>query len=97
MVTVHPLALILLLDQYNLVSLEQRRYIQLLCLIYIYRSFVNVERVFARNTRQGLRYNFSVDNFQSAKYKSSPYFKGTILWDRFPNDVISKPTLLKKH
>ena len=79
----------------NLLSLEQRRYIQLLCLMYIYCSFVNVEHVFARNTRQGFRYNFRVDNFQSAKYQSSPYFKGTILWDRLPNDVISKPTLLE--
>ena len=49
----------------NLVSVEQRRYIQLLCLM-LYTNFVNVERVFARNTRQGHRYNFRVDNYQSS-------------------------------
>ena len=64
----------------NLVSLEQRRHIQVLCLMYIYRKFGNVERNFAHNTRQGRRYNFKVDNYQSTKYKNSPYFKGTILW-----------------
>ena len=78
----------------NLISLEQRRHIQLLCLMYIYKTFGNVERVFARNTRQGRRYNFRVDNYQSSKYKNSPYFKGTILWDRLPDNVISLPSLL---
>ena len=77
----------------NLVSLEQRRHIQLLCLMYIYKKFVNVERIFARNTRQGC--NFRVDNYQSGKYKSSPYFKETILWDRLPDTVISLETLLE--
>ena len=56
---------------------------------------MNVEGVFARNTRQGDRYNFRVDNYQSSKYKNSPYFKGTILWDRLPNAVINLPTLLE--
>ena len=52
----------------NLVSLDQRRYIQLLGLMYTYKKFVNVERIFARNTRQGRRYNFRVANYQSSKY-----------------------------
>ena len=42
----------------SLVSLDQRRQIQLLGLMYIYRNFGNVERVFARNTRQAHRFNF---------------------------------------
>ena len=81
--------------QANLISLDQRRQVQLLNLMYIYRNFVNVQREFARNTRQGERYNFRVDNYQSSKYKNSPYFKGTILWDSLPNDVINMPTLLE--
>ena len=78
----------------TLVSLEQKRHIQLLCLIYVYKNFCNVECVFARNTRQGGRYNLNVDNYQSGKYKSSPFFKGTIPWDCLPADLISLPTLL---
>ena len=35
----------------SLVSLEQRRPVQLLGLMYVYKGFSNVERVFARNTR----------------------------------------------
>ena len=82
-------------EQANLVSLEQRRQVQLLSLMYIYRNFVNIQRIFARNTRQGERYNFRVDNYQSRKYKNSPYFKGTVLWDLLPNDVINLPTILE--
>ena len=76
-------------------EMEVYRYIQLLGLMYIYKKFVNVERIFARNTRQGRRYNFRVANYQSSKYKSSPYFKGTILWDGLPDHVIALPTLLE--
>ena len=57
--------------------------------------FGNVERVFARNTRQVRCFNFCVDNYQSGKYKNSPYFKGTILWDHLPDDVIALPSLLE--
>ena len=89
------LSLIELHREANLVSLEQRRHIQLLCLMYIYKKFVNVERVFARNTRQGCRYNFRLDNHQSTKYKNSPYFKGTVLWDRLPDTTIGLGSLLE--
>ena len=89
------LSLIELHREANLVSLEQRRHIQLLCLMYIYKKFVNVERVFARNTRQGCRYNFRLDNHQSTKYKNSPYFKGTVLWDRLPDTTIALGSLLE--
>ena len=78
----------------SLVSLEQRRKVQMLGLMYVYKNFVNVERIFAKNTRQGNRYNFRVENYQSSKYKKSPYFKGSVLWDTLSNDVISIPTLV---
>ena len=77
----------------SLVSLEQRRTVQLLGLMYVHKGFSNVERVFARNTRQGHRYNFRTENDQSSKYKSSPYFKGSTMWDKLPLDVIRAPTL----
>ena len=77
----------------SLVSLEQRRKCQLLCLMFIYQNCRNVQRVFPRQTRQENRYNFITDAFQSGKYKGSPYFKGTILWDSLPAYVILLPTL----
>ena len=79
----------------SLVSLEQRRKLQLLGLMYIYKNCRNVERIFPRNTRQGERYHFRTDNYQSGKYKSSPYFKGTLSWDSLAVDVITQPTLLE--
>ena len=29
------------------------------------------------------------------KYKNSPYFKGTMLWDRLPDEMIGIPTILE--
>ena len=59
----------------------------------MYKDFANVERVFARNTRQGNRYNFRVENYQGGKYQSSPYFKGTVLCDGLPIDTITSLTI----
>ena len=58
------------------------------------KNFAIVERIFARNTRQGNRYNLRIENYQSSKYKNSPYFKGPVLWDTLPNDAISILTLV---
>ena len=65
----------------SLVSLEQRRIVQLLSLMYIYKGFANVEHIFVRNTRQGDRYNFHTETYQGSKYKNSPYFKGSTIFD----------------
>ena len=43
--------------------------------------------------RQGNRYHFRVENYQGGKYKSSPFFKGTILWDSLPDEIITCPTI----
>ena len=59
----------------SLVSLEQRRKIQLLGLMFINKNFSTVERVFAKNTRKGKRYNFDLENYQGSKYKNCLYFK----------------------
>ena len=77
----------------SLVSLEQRRKCQLLSLMYVYKNYHNVERVFARATCQGNRFHFITDTYQSGKYQKSPYFKGTVLWDLLPGDTILLPTL----
>ena len=54
-------------------------------------SFANV--IFARNTRQGNRYSFRTENYQSSNYKSSPYFKGSTLRDNLPVEVLQIPVL----
>ena len=36
---------------------------------------------------------FLTDHYQSSRYKNSPYFRGTVLWDLLPVDVILLPTL----
>ena len=61
----------------SLVSLAQQRKVQLLGLMVIYKHNADVERIFARNIRQGNRYNLKV-NYQGTKYKRSPYFKAYI-------------------
>ena len=61
--------------------------------MYVYKDFANVERIFARNIRQGNRFNFKTENYQSSKYRSSPYFKGSVTWDDLPVDVIRAQTL----
>ena len=32
---------------------------------------------------------------KNGKHKSSPYFKGTILWNSLPGNVVSLPTLIE--
>ena len=83
-----------LVDMYreaSLVSLEQQRSIELLGLMNIYKNCQNVECIFARNTGQGARYHFKT--FQSGKYKNSPCFKGMLLLNSLPDNVILLPIL----
>ena len=54
---------------------------------------MNVERIFARNTHKGNRFNFRVENYQSSKYKNSPCFKDSAIWDQLPLDVIQTPIM----
>ena len=42
-----------------------------------------------------LQISFRLDNHQSTKYKNSPYFKGTVLWDRLPDTTIGLGSLLE--
>ena len=51
--------------------------------------------IMLRNTRQRDRYHCITDTYQSGKYQNSPYFKGTVLWDSLPADIILLPTLIE--
>ena len=83
-------------DQLSLIDMHREASLvglQLLGLMYIFKNCRNVERIFPRNTRQGNRYHFITDTYQSGKYQRSPYFKGTELWNLLPDNVISLPSL----
>ena len=41
----------------------------------------NVRRVLARNTRAANVYSFVCERYHNVKYKNSPYYMGSVLWD----------------
>ena len=67
-----------------LLSLEQRRQKQLLYLMFIHKQMYNVARIHARPTRAAQTFSFIRERYNCMKYKSSPYYKGAILWDNIP-------------
>ena len=74
--------------QANIISLEQRRRKQLLNLMFIYKDRHNdVRRIHERNTRAANVYSFVRERYNNVKYKNSPYYKGSLIWDTLPNDV----------
>ena len=61
----------------NLLSLEQRRQKQLLCLMFIFKArHYNVRRIHLRSTRAANVYSFTIDQYNKIKYKNSLYYKG---------------------
>ena len=84
----------------NLVSLEQRRCIQLLLLLYTHgNSNPTVLVIPPRNTRAANRKKFKTEKYENAKYRNSPYYKAAKLWDTLPPHIVDAGTLLelKKH
>ena len=71
----------------NLLSLDQRRKIQLLTLMYKHKLNFDTEHVFRRATRRAERYKFEVERYNVVKYKNSPYYKEAELWDSLPQYV----------
>ena len=73
----------------KLLSLEQRRSLQLLYLMFQHKTDVINLRRHNRNTRAAARDHFYVERYNNVKYKNSPFFKGSELWDELPNDIIA--------
>ena len=71
-------------NEAKLLSLEQRRNIQLLSLMYSHKDNLDVRRVPNRDTRAAIRYKFYTERYNNIKYKNSPYYKGAALWDMLP-------------
>ena len=80
-------------------SLEQRRCVQLLLLMYKLSRKVGNRAVGIRMTRQQEKYLFRIDSKIGTKYSHSPYYKGTILWNELDKDVqfSDSPALFKQH
>ena len=83
----------------NLVGLEQRRCIQLLSLLYIPgTNNPDVYHIPPQNTRAANRRKFKTMKYENIKYRDSPYYKASKLWDTLPPNIIDSGTLaeLKK-
>ena len=82
----------------KLLSLEQRRSLQLLHLMYIHKENVNNIRNMPRYTRAARRDNFYVERYNNLKYKNSPFYKGVELWNLLPLDIATSDSLFQcKH
>ena len=77
----------------NLLSLTQRRCVQLLGLMYNHSKNPEHLRVYIRNTREADHIVFRVERYENMKYKNSPYYVGSELWSDLPLDVVHSPTL----
>ena len=84
----------------NLASLEQRRFVQLLSLMYkLSKKRVDNRAIGARRARQNEKYVFRYDNKFGTKYHKSSYYKGGKLWHLLEKDVQVSETMsvLKQH
>ena len=79
----------------KLLSLEQRRLVQLLSLMFNHKKSLNVRRVHARNTRNALRFTFYTERYHNVKYKNSPYYIGSELWNSLPLATINSDTIFE--
>ena len=70
----------------KLSSLEQRRIRQLLRLQFLLYKKDTDSLVTRANTRSQQKYVFKVDAKIGKKYKRSPYYIGTRLWDKLSKD-----------
>ena len=67
----------------KLLSLEQRRQMQLLNLMFTYQTrHRNVRRIHGRNV-----FSFTCERYHNNKYKNVPFYKGALLWDTLPLDA----------
>ena len=79
--------------QSNLLSLEQRRSFQLLCLMYQHKADAQNLFVPNRQTRAADRIQFHVERYNVTKYKNSPYYKVVELWKLLPIDIATSDSI----
>ena len=83
----------------NLSSLEQRRCIQLLTLMYKMSKEESNRKVYIRNTREQDKFEFKQDTKIGTKYQYSPFYKGCNLWQKLTREIqfSESITLFKQH
>ena len=71
----------------------------LLSLMYIHTVHHDVQHTFCRATRGADRCKFEVERYNVIKYKNSPYYKGSELWDALARHIIDSTCLteFKRH
>ena len=77
----------------NLLSLEQRRTLQLLHLMFIHKDNADNLRIPERNTRAAQRDQFYVERFSTIQFKNNPFYKGSELWKLPPIDIVSMDSM----
>ena len=77
----------------KLISLEQRRVKQLLSIMYKLSNDPCNIIVPARNTRMHKKRVFRTDNKIGTKYRNSPYYKGTKLWNTLSKETQDAETI----
>ena len=71
----------------RLLSLEQRWEKQLLGLMYGYSNLDDVWLVRERVTRNNQKFVFKTETRFGPKYENSPFYRGTVLWNKLQKDV----------
>ena len=78
----------------NLVSLEQRRCIQLLSLLHVHGNMnPDVISVPPHNTRAANRKKYRTVKYEITKYRDSPYYKAVKLLDTLPRHIVDSGSL----
>ena len=71
----------------KILSLRQRREKLLLTLMYKLSQKGILRKITDRATRQQEKYDFKTDTKIGKKYERSPYYQGTLLWDKLPKET----------
>ena len=74
-------------------GLEQRRHKQLLRLMYIHSRNIDNIKIHVRITRTAEKLVFKKATECTGKYINSPFYKGTLLWDKLDRVVQRVNTL----
>ena len=77
----------------NLLSLEQRRTLQLLNLMFMHKNNPVNLRPAVRNTHAADRDQFYVERYSNYEYRNSPFYKGTELWKLLPNEIVNNDSV----
>ena len=77
-------------DRCKIISLERRRHIQLLLLMYRKSKDITMHKVLVRKSR---RIVFKTDTSEGTLYKCRSFFIGTKHWDALSIDVIELPDI----